>query len=88
LRKTRLYRDSRVYQEVKEVVKMENVDIKLRVLIFTETKYDDMSSVQWNLIVKQKALKMIIESLVFLFQEDIDFITKQYPALVKEKEDE
>ena len=88
MRKTRLYRDSRVYQEVKEVVKMENVDIKLRVLIFTETKYDDMSSVQWNLIVKQKALKMIIESLVFLFQEDIDFITKQYPALVKEKEDE
>ena len=39
---------------------MENADIKLRVLMFTETKYEDMNSVQWNLIVKQKALKMII----------------------------
>jgi len=67
---------------------MENADIKLRVLMFTETKYEDMNSVQWNLIVKQKALKMIIETLVFLFQEDIDFVIKQYPALVKEKEDE
>jgi len=66
---------------------MENVDIKLRVLIYTESKYDD-TNIQWDLIVKQKALKMIIETLVFLFQEDIDFIIKQYPALVKEKEDE
>jgi len=63
---------------------MENADIKLRVLMFTETKYDDIPSVQWDLIVKQKAIKMILETLVFLFQEDIDFITKQYPALVRE----
>ena len=38
---------------------MENADIKLRVLMFTETKYEDMNFVQWNLIIKQKALKMI-----------------------------
>ena len=48
---------------------MENADIKLRVLMFTETEYEDMKSVQWNLIVKQKALKMIIETLVFCFRK-------------------
>ena len=64
---------------------MNNIDIKMRIIIFTENKYD-MNDLQWDLIVKQKALHMIMATLSFLIQEDIDFVIKEYPELVKESD--
>jgi len=65
--------------------KIDNLDIRLRIIVFTENKY--FQDLQWDLIVKGRALKMITEILHFLIQEDIDFIIKEYPLLVKEKKE-
>jgi len=65
--------------------KIDNLDIRLRIIVITESNY--IKSLQWDLIVKGKALNMIIEILYFLIQEDIDFIIKQYPLLVKERKE-
>ena len=65
--------------------KIDNLDIRLRIIVITESNY--IKSLQWDLIVKGKALNMIIEILHFLIQEDIDFIIKQYPLLVKERKE-
>jgi len=65
--------------------KIDNLDIRLRIIVFTENKY--FQDLQWDLIVKGKALRMITEILHFLIQEDIDFIIKEYPLLVKEKKE-
>ena len=68
-----------------EKVNIDNLDIKLRIIVFTENKH--FSDLQWDLIVKGKALRMIAETLSFLFQEDIDFIVKEYPSLVRENKE-
>ena len=65
--------------------KIDNLDIRLRIIVFTENKY--FQDLQWDLIVKGKALRMITEILHFLIQEDIDFIIKEYSLLVKEKKE-
>jgi len=65
--------------------KIDNLDIRFRIIVITESNY--IKSLQWDLIVKGKALNMIIEILHFLIQEDIDFIIKQYPLLVKERKE-
>ena len=65
--------------------KIDNLDIRLRIIVFTENKH--FQDLQWDLIVKGRALKMITEILHFLIQEDIDFIIKEYPLLVKEKKE-
>jgi len=65
--------------------KIDNLDIRLRIIVITESNY--IKSLQWDLIVKGKALNMITEILHSLIQEDIDFIIKQYPLLVKERKE-
>jgi len=65
--------------------KIDNLDIRFRIIVIPESNY--FQALQWDLIVKGKALKMIVEILHFLIQEDIDFIVKEYPLLVKEKKE-
>ena len=65
--------------------KIDNLDIRFRIIVITESNY--IKSLQWDLIVKGKALNMITEILHSLIQEDIDFIIKQYPLLVKERKE-